>query len=109
MTEHKQVTFANGWPKVLRYSSVIARLRSAAHGEHAKAAQHTIDTLTVMYTSCGDTCSVHGKLEDPILFTVDYDGGSKVAFACPHCSDPELLARWEREPPGWLGDFGPTA
>jgi hypothetical protein len=41
----------------------------------------------------GSRCERHGALADPIVFTA----GEQVAFCCPWCSDPAVLAAWERE------------
>lgn len=45
----------------------------------------------------GSTCPTHGTLEDPVIGIVGAGAEMRVAFACPWCSSPEVLAAWERE------------
>lgn len=34
---------------------------------------------------------------DPVMALATVDGERRVAFACPWCSSPEILKRWEAE------------
>jgi hypothetical protein len=74
-------------PGILRLSSALRRLRAQGHNEAARRVEAS-------YLEVGQHCDVHGKLDDPILTIARPD---KVAFGCPWCSDPEVLAQWERE------------
>lgn len=72
-------------PERLRYSSLAGRLppelRAEFEADRAKAAH----------------CPNHGPIADPVVFMVGEGAGRRVAFACPWCSGPDVLAAWERE------------
>jgi len=42
-------------------------------------------------------CPKHGELRDPAVLLIGEGTERRVAFCCPHCSGPDLLAQWERE------------
>ncbi len=74
-----------GLPERLRYSRVAGLLppesRAEFERDRAKAAH----------------CPKHGELTDPAIFIVGEGADRRVAFACPWCSGPDVLAQWERE------------
>ncbi len=74
-----------GLPGRLRFSRIAGLLPAGARAEfereRAKAAH----------------CPAHGELADPAVFLIGEGAAQRVAFACPWCSGPELLAEWERE------------
>lgn len=102
MTHVLEFEFKTGWPKILRYSNVLASLRAMGEREDATAydradAAKAIATLEALYKQLGHTCSVHGHLDDPIVISAIVGESDQVAFVCPHCSDPRLLKQWEAE------------
>lgn len=42
-------------------------------------------------------CPEHGEIRDPAIFLAGEGAEKRVAFICPWCSGPELLAQWEKE------------
>ena len=83
----KQGHFIEGMPDLLRYSSLLWRLRQGG------CPQDQYDDFVALKARIGSLCAVHGELQDPIIGRV----GNEVAFVCPWCSSPEILAAWERE------------
>lgn len=73
----------------LRYSTALAQLRAAGHHEAVKV-------VVDLYEKCGNWCPTHGALPDPIVLTM---GTENIAFGCPYCSGPDILAAWEAEKP----------
>lgn len=72
-------------------------IRWSAIQKHLKAqgADKTADKVESDLDKFGRTCDTHGYLEDPI---VGIDTAKKqLIIACPFCSSPELLARWETQ------------
>lgn len=80
----KRATFERD-PECLRLSSILRRCQDRKLGSIADAVRHAVEQHR--------TCPTHGYLHDPIVAIV----GTSVASICPWCSDPEVLAAWERE------------
>jgi hypothetical protein len=84
--ETVHAVFADGEaPPRLRYSRMVGlltpELRAEAERERAIAAR----------------CPKHGELKDPAIALVGEGEGQRVAYICPWCSGPEILAQWEQE------------
>lgn len=79
--------FAEGMPDLLRYSSLLWRLKQAG------CPQDQYDDFVALKARIGSLCPVHGELKDPVIAKL----GSGVAFVCPWCSSPQILAAWEKE------------
>ncbi len=79
--------FAEGVPTVLRFSRARASL--VADG----ASPEALAELDRDKATAGSRCDTHGELEDPIVGLL----GGRVAFVCPWCSGPTILAAWEAE------------
>ena len=75
-------------PDLLRLSNLLKKLK--AMGEEG---EHSYETIQKLYKEVGNNCAVHGELVDPIVGLI----GEQVAFICPWCSGPEMLAAWEAE------------
>jgi hypothetical protein len=75
-------------PETLRYSTLLQMLRK--HG----CPQDQYDDFVALKARVGSHCAVHGELKDPVIA---HAGGDQVAFICPHCSSPKILAAWEKE------------
>lgn len=73
-------------PGKLRFSSAVSALRN-------QGALDTLAELERLRELHGKRCPTHGELKDPILAIL----GEQVAFICPWCSGPEILAAWEAE------------
>lgn len=73
-------------PEILRKSSAIRRCRDRGFPEVADE----IERLAEQFQDC----PVHGPMEDPIIALA---ANNQLAVACPHCSDPDVLAAWEAE------------
>lgn len=71
---------------LIRWSAIRAHL--IANGDRELAEMSKIEM-----EAAGHTCDTHGHLEDPLVM-VDPNKGQMIV-ACPWCSSPELLARWE--------------
>lgn len=76
-----------GMPETVRFSTAVRGLRRQGFEESALK----LEELKRLH---GSSCAVHGTLEDPIIGTVPHD---QVAFGCPWCSGPDMLAAWEKE------------
>lgn len=70
----------------LRYSNVAATLPTPE-----ARAEFQRDKVMAAH------CPTHGAIEDPAVILTGEGADMRVAFICPWCSGPELLARWERE------------
>jgi len=77
-------------PQSLRFSTYVRGMR--AQGLEASAAEFEADKAKY-----GSSCPVHGELADPVIGMVGEGSTARVAFACPQCSGPEILAAWEKE------------
>lgn len=89
--EGKPVTgyFSEGkTPGTLRLSTLLAKLKTMGEG-----GEHSYESIKRLHREVGDNCEVHGPLEDPIVGLYN----EQVAFICPWCSAPEMLAAWEAE------------
>jgi hypothetical protein len=75
-------------PGSLRLSSLLKKLKTMGDG-----GEHSYESIKKLHREVGDNCEVHGPLEDPIVGLV----GEQVAFVCPWCSAPAMLAAWEAE------------
>ena len=84
----KAGTISGTTPAAVRYSTAVRRARANGMSEENLAA------LEADRKQFGASCPVHGELADPVIGIVE---GSMVAFACPHCSGPEVLKAWEDE------------
>lgn len=73
----------------LRSSLIIERLHDQGHSDSANRISELRDRV-------GRLCAIHGRLDDPIIALL----GEDIAFACPWCSDPEVLKQWEAEGEG---------
>lgn len=82
--------FDGGKPESLRFSTYVRGLR--AQGLEASAAELEADQAKY-----GASCPTHGALSDPVLGILGEGPAARVAFACPQCSGPEILAAWEKE------------
>lgn len=79
-------SFSSAPPDVIRYSTTVKHLRaSGTPEEHLE--EYERDKQAAAH------CSEHGPIDDPIIGLA----GDRVAFACPWCSAPEMLRRWEEE------------
>jgi hypothetical protein len=79
----------DGMPEVVRYSTVLRRLREAGDA--------TAIALERLKAQVGTRCPTHGALEDPIVAIVDAGPRAQVAFGCPWCSGDQIRELWERE------------
>lgn len=79
--------FLGGMPDRLRYSSLLSLLRAST------CPIDQIDDFIALKARVGSLCVVHGELKDPAIGRV----GDQVAFICPWCSGPEILAAWQAE------------
>ena len=70
----------------LRSSIIIERLHDQGNSESA-------NRIAEMRDRVGRLCAIHGRLDDPIIALL----GPDVAFACPWCSAPDVLKKWEAE------------
>lgn len=77
---------------IVRYSNALRNLRRHATPDRVAA-------FEADYEKFGSQCGTHGRIPDPIVGILVTTDGARVAFACPHCSGPEVLAAWENEPP----------
>lgn len=78
--------FRDGVPDQVRYSTSLSALRM-------QGADETAATLEKLKAEHGSLCAVHGELKDPVIGIL----GDQVAFVCPWCSGPEILAAWTAE------------
>jgi hypothetical protein len=76
---------------LIRYSAIVTRLKE-------KGELELIEKLDAVIKSIGRTCLEHGLLADPALGVLDF-AGSRLVVACPWCSGPDVLARWEAQAP----------
>jgi hypothetical protein len=83
--ETVQAVFADGRPELLRYSRMIGKLAPAVRAEAER------ERLIAA------RCETHGLLEDPAIALIGEGAGKRVAYICPWCSGPDILAQWERE------------
>ena len=72
-------------PSMVRYSRALGRLTPEAREEFER------DRAMAAH------CAEHGALDDPAIFLIDVGSDQRVAFACPWCSGPEILAAWEKD------------
>ena len=77
-------------PEIIRYSSAVQRLRDRGASDTDLAALEADRVAAAV-------CPTHGALTDPLIGYADTREGPRVAFCCPWCSDPALLAAWEAE------------
>jgi hypothetical protein len=76
----------------IRFSALVALVRSQGMDEAHIAEFEREKTIA------GSTCpKCKVSLPDPIVF-LDAKAW-RMVFACPHCSSPDVRARWEREGP----------
>lgn len=75
----------------LRFSTYVRELRKTGATEEALA---EFESDKAKY---GSDCPTHGTIEDPIIALAGEGAETRVAFACPWCSGPEILAAWEKE------------
>jgi hypothetical protein len=77
--------FVDGPPGLIRYSRILGMLtpevRAEAERERETAAR----------------CATHGKLADPAIAIIGEGADRRVAYICPWCSAPDILAQWEKE------------
>lgn len=76
-----------GGGTILRYSSALRALRRMPNADGRAIKDFMRDKEIVA------RCDVHGPIADPIVGICQ----GRVAFACPWCSGPELLAAWKKE------------
>lgn len=86
-TVNGYVTGSKGKPDTLRLSTVLKMLRG--QGQDASAEQ-----VAQLAERVGKQCDTHGRIDDPMVFTV---GKDQLAFGCSDCSAPELKKAWEEE------------
>jgi hypothetical protein len=72
---------------VVRLSSAAKRLREIGATEGADELERDAKIAAPWCQKCGR------KIDDPVVGIL----GDRVAFACPWCSSPEVLAAWEQE------------
>lgn len=82
--EQVQGTFA-AVPGLIRYSRILALLPMAARAEAER------ERLAAA------RCETHGQLEDPAIGLIGKGADQRVAYICPWCSAPAVLAQWEKE------------
>jgi hypothetical protein len=76
-----------GLPESFRFSTWLRALRRA--GNHEAVAEFEKDQR-----ECGSNCPTHGPLTDPAIAIMP---NKQVAFICPWCSSPDILAAWQKE------------
>ncbi len=89
--EAPQVGMMSGQPESVRFSTYLALLKKRGTPQ-AVLAEFERDQFFY-----GSNCPTHGELKDPVIGLVGTGPGMRVAFACPWCSSPEVLAAWEKE------------
>lgn len=78
-------------PESLRFSTYLRALKK--QGTPAEA----IAEFESDKAKFGSNCPVHGEMEDPVIALHGEGAERRVAFCCPWCSGPEVLAAWEKE------------
>lgn len=73
----------------VRMSTAARLLRDAGCGASADELERDAKAAAPWCQQC------QRATPDPVVALL----GDRVAFACPHCSSPEILAKWESEAP----------
>ncbi len=76
--------------QTLRLSTVLRMLRMDQKVAEA-------DALDADAEAYGKTCTVHGRIEDPIIGILRAGHAPRIAFACPDCSGADVRAAYEKE------------
>ena len=83
-----QAEFVGGCaPTTVRMSTAVKKLRDQGLDEAADALIADAQKAAPWCPGC------ERKLDDPVIGLTH----GRVAFACPHCSGPDILAQWEAE------------
>lgn len=77
----------SGMPESFRFSTLRNALRRAG-------ARDAVAEFEKDQRECGSRCPVHGELSDPAIAIMP---NQQIAFICPWCSDPQILAAWKKE------------
>ena len=86
--ERLKVATMSGAPAVVRMSTILRKLREEGHDTEAAAVEDAAKAVLA-----GGCPNCGRAIDDPVVGVVPGD----VAFACPWCSSPEVLAIWQRE------------
>lgn len=76
---------------LLRYSAIKRKLAESGSADDVAAFVREV-------ASAGQTCTTHGKLDDPIVLVEPRL--LQIVVACPDCSGDDVRREWEAQGPG---------